>query len=46
MGEGCHETDHFKVLAQFLGVPNLPVLGFESFTTSGLGIDFGEPLTV
>jgi hypothetical protein len=42
--KGCHESDYFKVLAQFIGVPDLAVLGFDSFTTSGLGIDFHETL--
>jgi hypothetical protein len=43
--ERGHEADYFKVLTQFLGVPNLPVLGFESFTATRLSIDFGETLT-
>jgi hypothetical protein len=43
--EWGEESDDFKVLAQFLGVPSLPVLGFECLTTSRLGIDFSETLT-
>jgi hypothetical protein len=43
--EWGEEADYFKVLTQFLGVPNLAVLGFECFTTSRLGIDFHEALT-
>jgi hypothetical protein len=45
VNEWGHETDDFEVLAQFIGIPNLSVLGFESLTTSRLGIDFDEALT-
>lgn len=43
--EWGYEADHFKVLAQFFGVPDLPVLGFKGFTAAGLGIDFDDTLT-
>jgi len=38
------KADHFEIPAQFLRVPDLPMLGFERFTAAGLGIDFHEAL--
>jgi hypothetical protein len=42
--ERSHETDGFKVIPQLVGVPDLPVLGFEGFSAAGLGIDFRQTL--
>jgi hypothetical protein len=42
--EGRKKPDHFKVLAQFLGVPNLSVLGFQGFSAAGLGVDLNDSL--
>jgi hypothetical protein len=42
--ERGEETDCFEIPAKFFSVPNLPVLGFEGFTASGLGINFDKAL--
>jgi hypothetical protein len=43
--EGSQEPGYFEVPAEFVGVPNLPMLGFKSFSTPGHGIDFDDALT-
>jgi hypothetical protein len=35
------KSDHVKISAELLGIPDLTVLGFEEFTTTWLGVDFG-----
>jgi hypothetical protein len=39
-----HEADHFEILTEFFGVPDLATLGFEGLTATGLGVDFSETL--
>jgi hypothetical protein len=34
------EADHFEMPTQFLGIPALPVMGFEGVSASRLDVDF------
>ena len=42
--ERCQEASNVKGLAQFLGVPDLPMLGFKCFPAAGLGVDLSEAM--
>ena len=41
---GCHEADDIEITAQFLCVPHLSVMGFESFPATGLVVDLDDSL--
>jgi hypothetical protein len=43
--ERSEKADYLEFPAQFFSVPDLPVLGFKSHSSSRLGIDFAEALT-
>ena len=40
-----HEADDLEVSTQFLSIPDLPILSFESSTLTRLGVDLGDALT-
>jgi hypothetical protein len=42
--KGSHKADYFEVSAQFHGVPDLPILGFECLTATWAGVDLSDSL--